>query len=235
MKPKLSIILPCYNEVKNIPLILKRFAEVIGKRNDVELILVNNGSNDESADVLKKEMLKPKYKFARTVLVKKNQGYGYGVMFGLRKANGTFLAYTHADMQCEPKDVIDAYSMILSSENPQKTIVKGWRKGRFYFLSFCFLWLSRILFFKWFTDINAQPKVFPRHLLTKMTDPPKDFTFDFYVQYVALKSGMKSVCIPVEFGRRIYGESKWAHSFRSRIKTAFLFIKYLFGLKLLGG
>lgn len=45
---KLSIVVPCYNEQENIPLLLKRFEEVI-KREDMEVILVDNGSTDESA------------------------------------------------------------------------------------------------------------------------------------------------------------------------------------------
>ena len=48
---KLSIVLPCYNEAENIPLILKRFNEVI-KREDIEVLLVDNGSNDHSSQVI---------------------------------------------------------------------------------------------------------------------------------------------------------------------------------------
>ena len=71
---KLSIIIPCYNESKNIPLILSRFDEVI-KRQDIEAVLVNNGSTDNSKEVL--DELLPKYPFARTVNVPENKGYGY--------------------------------------------------------------------------------------------------------------------------------------------------------------
>lgn len=48
---KLSIVVPCYDEAENIPLILKRFGEVI-KRDDIEVILVDNGSRDSSAQVI---------------------------------------------------------------------------------------------------------------------------------------------------------------------------------------
>ena len=71
---KLSIVVPCYNEEKNIPLILSRFNDVIS-RNDIEVILVDNGSTDNSEGVLSK--LLPKYPFAKTVKVDVNQGYGY--------------------------------------------------------------------------------------------------------------------------------------------------------------
>jgi glycosyltransferase involved in cell wall biosynthesis len=47
---KLSIILPCYNESENIPIILEKFAAVMN-RSDVEILFVNNGSNDASKDV----------------------------------------------------------------------------------------------------------------------------------------------------------------------------------------
>ena len=66
---KLSIILPCYNEEKNIPLILEKFNNCIITE-DIELILVNNGSSDNSDNVLKK--LLPKYSFARTVKIEIN-------------------------------------------------------------------------------------------------------------------------------------------------------------------
>lgn len=49
---KLSIVVPCYDEAENIPLILKRFSDVI-TRDDVEVVLVDNGSTDHSPEVLR--------------------------------------------------------------------------------------------------------------------------------------------------------------------------------------
>ena len=49
---KLSIVVPCYNEEENIPLLLERFGEVVSGK-DMEVILVDNGSTDGSAHVLK--------------------------------------------------------------------------------------------------------------------------------------------------------------------------------------
>ena len=88
---KLSIVVPCYNESKNIPLILEKFSSVI-KRDDVEVLLVNNGSKDSSQEIL--DMLIPKYSFARVVIVKENEGYGFGIASGLLEAKGEFIGYT---------------------------------------------------------------------------------------------------------------------------------------------
>ena len=102
---KFSIIVPCYNEEKNIPLILEKFNNVI-KNEEIEVILVNNGSTDNSAKIF--ENLLPKFSFARTVLVPVNQGYGYGILQGLKE---DFLGWTDADMQTDPKDVKKSYKV----------------------------------------------------------------------------------------------------------------------------
>ena len=52
-KMKFSLVIPCYNEVKNIPLLLERCA-VFNSRDDFEIILVDNGSTDDSKELLKR-------------------------------------------------------------------------------------------------------------------------------------------------------------------------------------
>ena len=57
---KLSIVVPCYNEEKNIPLILKKINEVTIDRSDIEVILVNNGSTDNSKNIMEQLAHLPK-------------------------------------------------------------------------------------------------------------------------------------------------------------------------------
>ena len=120
-----SIVLPCYNEEKNITIILERFKKFI-KTNDIELILVNNGSTDNSDAIIKK--LLPKYGFAKTLKLEINQGYGYGITQGLNYAKGQFLCYTHADMQTDPQDVLKGLEIIKKLPNPENYFIKGDRK-----------------------------------------------------------------------------------------------------------
>ena len=112
---KLSIVVPCYNESKNIPLILERFNNAIF-RDDIEVLLVNNGSTDDS-EIIFNEFI-PKYAFARVVNVESNQGYGFGIVSGLKKAKGEFIGYTHADMQTDPADVIKALEFFENTKTP---------------------------------------------------------------------------------------------------------------------
>ena len=206
---KLSIIIPCYNEAKNIPLILEKFASCL-KNEDMEVILVNNGSTDNSASVLTE--LLPQYPFARTVLVPVNQGYGYGILRGLRTAKADFIGWTHADMQTDPADVIKAYH-ILENENWNKQLyVKGNRKGRSLFDQF---FTSGMSFFesiylgKKLYDINAQPNIFSRQFFESWQNPPNDFSLDLYVLYMARVAKLDVRRIAVVFPPRIHGESHW--------------------------
>lgn len=204
----LSIVIPCYNEVENIPLLLKRFGEII-KTDEVEVILVNNGSTDNSMKVLEK--LLPAYPFARMVFVPVNQGYGYGILQGLNVAKGEFIGWTHADMQTDPADVLKAIDIIKDSTD-EKIYVKGRRKGRP--LTDClFTWgmgcFETLYFKESMYDINAQPNVFPREFYNGWNDPPFDFSLDLYALYMAKRAGLKILRFPVLFPKRIHGESKW--------------------------
>lgn len=234
MRPKLSIVVPCYNEEKNIPFILERFALILADY-PAELILVDNGSRDGSAGVFKKELQKSVYHFVHVVTVPKNIGYGHGIVTGLRSANGKFLAWTHADLQTDPRDVIRAYDVILKYPDPDNVLIKGIRKNRrvsgWAFTLGMSLTVSIVLGTV-LTDINAQPKLFTRRFFEKYcTKPPDDFSLDLYLLYIAKKNHVRIQTIPVCFGQRLHGESKWAFSFRSKIKTILRTVRYIFNLR----
>ncbi len=235
-RPKLSIVIPAYNESRNISLILQRYAEVIGSL-EAELIVVNNGSTDNSQQIIDQELKKPEYAFARTVLVPKNIGYGNGIFFGLKHCRAEIVAYSHADLQCDPLDVIKGYEIISQKEKPENYLIKGKRRERKIvpqLLTSCFQVIATLLFFRNFHEINAQPKVFHRELLDKLKYPPLDFNFDFYVLYQAKKEKREIISIPVEFHPRRHGESKWDFGHLSKLKTIGNYLGYLIKLRFLG-
>lgn len=215
---KLSIIIPCYNEALNIPLILTRFAEVIGTR-DIEVILVNNGSTDNSAKIF--DELLPEYTFAKTVIVPVNKGYGYGIIQGLKNAVGDYIGWTHADMQTDPGDIIKAYDIIQQSDE-DNIFLKGKRKGRPLFDRIFTNGMSifETLFFGMcMTDINAQPNIFPISFFKSLENPPNDFSLDLFIFYMAKKMKLNIIRFPVEFPKRIHGQSKWnTAGFKSKWK-----------------
>jgi hypothetical protein len=166
--------------------------------------------------------------------VTKNQGYGHGIFTGLQAAQGEFLAFSHADMQCRPADVFQAYQRLVAAPNPANAMVKGKRgrrEGSAALITNGMALLASAVLLTPLTDINAQPKLFHRRHLARLTQPPPGFQFDLYVLYQARRAGMEIVTIPVSFGRRAHGQSKWAATVFSRYRTIWATIVYIFRLR----
>jgi glycosyltransferase involved in cell wall biosynthesis len=125
----LSVIVPCYNEEKNIPLIVSKFNKILEEsEKEIEVILVNNGSSDDSKSVFEKNILNIKQDI-KVLNVKKNIGYGHGILSGLKAAKGDVLSWTHADLQTNPRDVISALNEY-EKHNDFSLVIKGKRRNR---------------------------------------------------------------------------------------------------------
>lgn len=211
MTPRCSVVLPCYNEAETLPHLFGGFAEVLAGRDDIEVVFVNNGSKDDSAAVFTAELSKPDRSWARVVDVAVNQGYGFGILSGLRAARGGFIGWTHADSQYDPKITVDGFARLLASADPQRTLLQGERIGRNLFDGFftgMMTVFARLALRVRVSDINAQPKLFPRALFEAMRDPPHDFSLDLYLLFIARRAGYTVIRLPVVFGRRRFGEAK---------------------------
>ena len=228
---KLSIVVPCYNAEKNIPLILEKFKNII-KKEEIEVVLVNNGSTDNSKDILEK--LVPNYSFARIVSVPENKGYGYGVVQGLKEANGDFIGWTHADLQTDPFDVIKAYKIFEEKKWDKRIYIKGRRKKRTFIENFFTIGMSifETFYLKEFLwDINGQPNLFSKNFFETWENPPKDFSLDLYALFMAKKQKLDLVRINVLFPKRINGESSWNKGIMSRWKLSKRTLKFSLDLK----
>ena len=219
MKTRLSIIVPCFNEEKNIPLIIRRFDAVKPEDLSAELILVDNGSSDRS-NALIKEMMKT-HDWLKLAHIKKNIGYGFGIWTGIKAASGEYICWTHADLQTDLKDTITAFNLIGLQKDSEHCFVKGKRTGRPIFDRFFTFGMSlfeTLALQTWLNDINAQPNLFHKSFLTHAPNPPKDFSFDLYFYYIAKKKGYAIIRFPVGFTERIYGHSHWNTGLASKWK-----------------
>ena len=230
--PLLSVVLPCYNESAGLANILDRFQEVGGDR-PFELILVDNGSTDRTPEVLAE--LLPRYRFARSVRIEQNRGYGDGIFRGLGEARGEILAWSHADLQTDPGDVFRAWDVFGQAAEPARLLVKGRRHGRRVgerVVSRGMEVVALVLLRRCLSEINAQPKLFHRSLMEHVERPPIDFNFDVYVLYQARRHGWRIECIDVEFPPRPHGRSHWAATWSSKLRTIRRSMRYMFLLGL---
>ena len=170
--------------------------------------LVDNGSTDNSPRILAE--LLPHYRGCRSVRVEKNQGYGFGILSGLRAAEGQLLGWTHADMQTDPVDARQGLSLFEAHGND--IFVKGRRYGRPLGDTFFTAGMSAfetVLLGRPMWDINAQPTLFSRTFFETWREPPHDFSLDLYAYYQAKRAGLPVYRFPVRFGERAHGASHW--------------------------
>ena len=204
---RFSLIIPCYNEAANLAPLLDR-CRVIGSRPGFEVILVDNGSTDDSKGVM--QDLLPNYPGCRSVRVEKNIGYGFGILSGLRAAHGEILGWTHADLQTDPQDMLRGIEIF--EKEGVNIYVKGRRYGRpiadILFTIGMSLFES-ILLKKRLWDINAQPNLFSRSFFESWLNPPYDFSLDLFAFYQARLQNIPVHRFPVKFGERLHGVSHW--------------------------
>jgi glycosyltransferase involved in cell wall biosynthesis len=216
---RLSLVIPCYNEARSLPQLIARCSEVFAAEPACEIVLVDNGSTDDSADVLARELANKTG--IRSVRVPVNRGYGHGILEGLRSSGSEILGWTHADLQTDPMDAVRGLAMFRNERDPNRLFVKGSRYGRpvadvvftFGMSFFETLWMGRAM-----RDINAQPTLFPRTFLESWRDPPEDFALDLFAYAEAKSSGMKVRRFPVLFAPRQHGVSHWNVDWKAKAK-----------------
>ena len=95
--PYLSIVVPAYNEALRIGVSLEKIREYVQTRNfDVELILVDDGSKDETPDIL--EEVREHFPSLKVLRNEPNRGKGYSVRRGVLEASGDLVLFTDSDL-----------------------------------------------------------------------------------------------------------------------------------------
>jgi glycosyltransferase involved in cell wall biosynthesis len=224
-------VVPCYNEEGSLPTLIDSYAKTV-TRDDIEIIMVNNGSKDNSAHILAEA--EKKHSFLKVVTITVNEGYGNGIVTGLREATGKYIGWTHGDFQTPPEDTMRALAIIEKSSHGDTLYVKGRRQKRplaDVVFTFGMSIFETLLFQKVLVDINAQPNIFPRSFFASWENPPKDFSLDLYSLYMAKKKGLQVVRFPVDFNKRIAGASSWNVDWKSKVKFIKRTLSYSFSLR----
>ncbi len=228
--PEISITMPIYNEGKTI---LKTVDDLVielqKNKIDYEIIIVNNGSKDNT-DKYIKQLIKKNRRLKR-VYVKINQGYGWGIINGLRTAKGKFIGYIDGDGQIRPEDVISCLNYL--RKHPKVELCKGQRKEKHgtiqrKIVSHIFDIIFTSLFFKYIKDINAKPKVMKKETYELLNLKSKEWFIDSEILIKCIKNKVKIGSVEVKVLNRYEG--------KSNVKTRIIFdfiidiIKYRLGL-----
>jgi glycosyltransferase involved in cell wall biosynthesis len=123
---KLSVIIPVFNEVENIPLLHKAIHQALKSvKYSWEIILVDDGSQDKSPEELEKIARKDP-KFVKVILLRRNFGQTTAIAAGIDYASGDIIVMMDADLQNDPADIPDMVKKIDAGYD----VVSGWRYER---------------------------------------------------------------------------------------------------------
>tara|TARA_B100000989_G_scaffold42813_1_gene27281 strand:- start:2734 stop:3477 length:744 start_codon:yes stop_codon:yes gene_type:complete len=230
----LSVILPCYNENKNIEGIINQLTNLNFRNIKYEIIFVDNGSTDNSFKNFHIHQKKFNLGIIKVVKIKKNLGYGNGIIRGIKQANGKIISWTHADLQTDIHDIFEGYYKLISYSSNDKVILKGKRINRNFvdsFFTYCMSIYVKIFLNINIEDINAQPKMFYKSFLPNFENPPNDFSLDLFFLILAKKNKYKIIEQNVYFKTRKYGIAKGGGNLYGKIKLIIRTIKYINLLK----
>jgi dolichol-phosphate mannosyltransferase len=209
---KLSIVIPCYNEKKYITEVIRRVQNTtLPSGVEREIIIVNDGSTDNTEEILKK--------FSTDIHVinkVKNEGKGAAVKLGLQSVKGDYVIIQDADLEYYPEDYQKLLEPVLQGKSD---VVFGSRnlnmKNRafskaFYYGSMLLTKNFNILFNTHFTDIFSCYKLFPATFIEDLIfQPSNDFVFDgVELTYVLAKRASRTQEVPIAYKSRNRSEGK---------------------------
>jgi glycosyltransferase involved in cell wall biosynthesis len=123
-KPDISVVIPVYNEEKNLSILIPHIVDVLKPLDKkFEILLIDDGSTDKSLDIIKE--LCSKFMEVRYIKFIKNAGQSAAFDAGFRNALGETVVTLDADLQNDPNDIPKLLSFI-----PEYDVVCGWRAER---------------------------------------------------------------------------------------------------------
>lgn len=123
--PDVSVVVPMYNEVDSLPLLLEAIATtMLAEQLSYEIICVDDGSTDGSAELLKQ--LAQTRTDLRAVLLRRNYGQTAAMAAGFNYARGKAIVSLDGDLQNDPADI----PRLLAKLEEGYDLVSGWRQNR---------------------------------------------------------------------------------------------------------
>ena len=231
---KLSIVVPVYNESETIIEVIARIKDSVKRQNlNAEIIVVNDGSKDNSAEIIKTI---PDIVFVNK---EKNGGKGSAVKAGFAAAKGDIFLIQDADLEYSPDDYTAVIEPIVKGETEvtmgsrflkEKPVFFGKRKSPYlthYIGNRMIIWLTNILYWNNATDYEGCYKAFTARVIRSIPISSNGFEYDNELICKILRKRYKIVEVPIEYHPRSYESGKkitWRHG----VRMLWAIVKYRF-------
>ncbi|MES2216173.1 MAG: glycosyltransferase family 2 protein [Patescibacteria group bacterium] len=222
----LSVIIPCYNEQATITSILDRMQQVQIPNWNLETIVVDDGSTDNTRNILKGYESKVK-----VIYNPKNQGKGYTVRTGLEAARGDYMMIQDADLEYDPMEIPN---LVEALEKTGDDVIYGSRnihrvKRSDSYVTRLGTWITtkefNILYGARLTDLWTCYKIFPREAAPLYV--AGGFESDIIFSARVAKNGFTASDVPISYNPRTSKEGKKIR-YRDGVNGLWLLLKERF-------
>lgn len=204
----LSIVIPLFNEEESLVSLYKELKLSLKRDENYEIIFVDDGSTDDSLNLLKE--ISQKEKSVKIYSFRKNQGKSEALAYGFEKAGGENIVTLDADLQDKPSQI----SPLQAKLDLGFDLVCGWRKDRkdaFKHIVFSkvFNFLARTLWGLKLHDYNCGLKIYTAECAKSLRLYGGLHRF---IPLLAYQQGFKVAEVPVIHQKRQFGKSKYGIS-----------------------
>jgi glycosyltransferase involved in cell wall biosynthesis len=208
LDPAFSVVIPCYNEHAAIRGTVDQIERAIPADRPYEIIVVNDGSTDQSEAVL--ASMAVSHPHVRVLAHRRNRGYGAALKTGIRNARAELIAITDAD-GTYPNDKINelvdlcaGYDMVVGARTSEDVTYSKIRSIPKFFLR---IWISYLAGFT-VPDINSGLRVFRKSVAERFFGVLSDrFSFTITITLAMLTNYRPTLFVPISYHARI-GKSK---------------------------
>ncbi len=213
--PELSIVIPAYNEARRLPVTLDRIEAYLCARSlDAEVIVVDDGSGDETAQVVRAHAAR--WPPLRLISAGRNGGKGHAVQLGMAAATGALRLFTDADMSVPIEDLDkllmslkDGVAVAIASRGLRASDVQVHQPWYRETMGKVFNALVRLFVLRGIRDTQCGFKLFRADAAARVFPPlqTQGFGFDVEVLYRARRAGLRIAEVP----------TRWVNSPQSRV------------------
>ncbi len=229
----ISAFFPAYNDAPSLPGLLRRaFSALEQASDDFEVIVVNDGSRDETAAVLE-QMQRELGPRLRVVTHEKNRGYGGALRSGFEAASKDLVFYTDGDGQYDPAEI----HLLLEQWTPDVGLVNGYKRLRQdpwhrVFIGNVYNRVARFLFRIRIRDIDCDFRLIRRSLVENLHLESTSGTICLELVRKIEMTGCGVAEVAVSHYPRLHGRSQFFR-WRSLLNTARQFARLYVKLVLL--
>jgi glycosyltransferase involved in cell wall biosynthesis len=209
---KISIVIPVYNEVDTLEHILDKIEDAEFCGLEKEIIMVDDGSDDGSKDLLKTLEATEKYKI---YYHSKNMGKGAALRTAFNYATGDIIVIQDADLEYDPHDYKDLVKLILDDKADvvYGSRLSGGRPTRSFMLTHLLgnkllTLVTNILYNTILTDMETCYKAFRADVIKNISIKSNGFDFEPEITAKILKKGYHLYEAPISYYGRDYAEGK---------------------------